>query len=100
MRVNSRQYTDREKKTNFVDGSENYSRAYMLFQKAVKKYSDTESKSQVYVEDFASLYPIIHVDVSKHSERLKMGTADHEVQWQLASNFRKLVNDDDFKYHV
>ena len=52
------------------------------------------------VDDFVSLYPIIHVDVSKHRERMKMGTADLEIRGQLASNFRNLANDDDLAYHV
>ena len=57
VRVNSRQYPDREIETNFTKGSENYSRAYMLFQEVVKKYLDADSGSQVSVKDFASLYP-------------------------------------------
>ena len=92
--VNSRQYPDREIETNFTEASRNYSRAYMLFQKAANKYSDTDSGSQVSVEEFAELYPIIHVERSKHKKRLKMSTDDHEIRRQLASNFRDLVNDD------
>ena len=72
----------------------------MLFQEAVQKYSDTDSGSQVSVEEFAEMYPIIHVDVSKHRERLKMDTTDLEIRWQLASNFRNLADDDDSAYHV
>ena len=72
----------------------------MLFQEAVKKYSDTDSGSEVSVEDFASLYPIIHVDVSKQRERLKMGTDNLKVRWQLVSNFRNLAASDDSVYHV
>ena len=86
MRVNSRQYPGREIEKNFAEASRNYSRAYIFFQKAVKKSSDTDLGSQVTVEDFANLYPIIHVNVSKHKEKLKTGTADLEIQWQLASN--------------
>ena len=51
------------------------------------------------VQDFAPVYPIIHVNVSKHKERLKMGTTDHEIRWQLASKFQK-VGGGDGPYHV
>ena len=87
VRVNSRQYLDRKIETNFAERSENYSRTYTLLQEAVKKYSDTDSGSQMSVKDFAALYPIIHVDVSKHRERVKMGTTDleYDSSWQKIS---------------
>ena len=57
----------------------------MLFQEAVSEYFDTDSGSQLPVGDFASLYPIIHVDVSKHRDKMRMGTSDIEVRWQLSA---------------
>ena len=71
----------------------------MLFRKTVKKYSYTDSGSLV-SEDFTEIYPIIHVDLSKHGESFKFGTVDLEIRWQLASNFGNLANDDDSAYHV
>ena len=78
--VNSTQYLDREIETNFAEACRNYLRPYMLFQEAVKKYLDTDLGSLVSVEDFVSLYPIMHIDVSKHRERLEMGMADLEIR--------------------
>ena len=84
MRVNSRQYPDREIEKNFAEASRNYSRAYNFFQEAVKKYSDADSGSQVTVEDFAKFYPIIHADMSKHREKLKWArpTSKYDGSWQ------------------
>ena len=91
--VNSQQYPEREIFTNFTAASRNYSRAYMLFLKASEKYSNPDPGSQVPLEDFANLYPIIHVDVSKHRDKLKIGTADIEVRWHLSA-------DPGWDYHV
>lgn len=68
VRFCSGQSADREIETNFSEASTYFSRAYMLFQQAVKKYSDMDSGSQVSVKDFASLYPTIHVNVCKHEK--------------------------------
>ena len=51
----------------------------MMFQEAMNKYSDSDSGSQVSVEDFASLYPIFHIDVPKHKDELKLGHAEVTV---------------------
>ena len=80
MHVNSRQHLKREIGTNFAEAPRNDSRAYMLFQEVVTKYSDTDSGGQVVVEDFAELYPIIRVDLSEHRERLKMGMANLQIR--------------------
>ena len=61
--------TQIEIETNFAEVSRPYSRTYMLFQEAVKKYSDTDSGSQVSVEDLAEIYPITHVDVFMQAQR-------------------------------
>ena len=58
----------------------------MLFLEAFEKYSNPDSGSQVPLEDFANLYPIIHVDVSKHRDKLKIGAADIEVRWHLSAD--------------
>jgi len=58
-----------------------------MFQEAVQKYADVDSGSQVSVEDFASLYPIYHFDVSKHMDGLKNSAADIELRWRLAQAF-------------
>ena len=81
--VNSRQYPERDIVTNFTAASRNYSRAYMLFLEAFEKSSNPDSGSQVPLEDFANLYPIIHVDASKHRDKL---TADIEVRWHLSAD--------------
>lgn len=85
LRLNSKQYPDKELETNFNAGSRNYSRAYMMLQEAMNKYQDTDTGSQLSVEEFASLYPIIHIDVSKHPERLKDSPADIELKWTLGA---------------
>ena len=55
----------------FTQANRNYSRLYMSFLEAVNKYQDTDTGAQISAEDWASLYSIIHCDVSKHSDRLK-----------------------------
>ena len=98
--LNSRQYPERELETDFTTTGRNYTRAYMMLQEAMNKYMETDSGSQVSVEDFASLYPIFHIDVSKHHEKLKMGSVDIDLKWTLSKNFRNLENSDDIDYHV
>ena len=85
VRMNSRPYPDRELETDFRMTSRNYGRAYMMLQEAMSKYQDTDTGSQLSVEEFASLYPIIHIDVSKHPDRLKDSPADIELRWTLGS---------------
>ena len=52
----------------------------MMLQEAVQKYADVNSGSQVSVEDFASLYPIFHFDVSRHKEKLRNLAADSSLE--------------------
>src|SRR5258706_509106 len=85
IRINSKQYPDRELETNFSVNGRNYSRAYMMLQEAMDKYQDTDTGSQLSMEEFASLYPIIHIDVSKHPDRLKDSPADIELKWSLGA---------------
>ena len=85
IRINTKQYPDRELITDFRPASRNYTRAYMMLLDAVHKYQDTDTGTQINIEDFASLYPIFHIDVSKHSDRLKDAPADLELKWQLGS---------------
>ena len=59
----------------------------MMFQEAISKYNDTDSGSQVSVEDYASLFPIFAFNVSHHKERLRGGSADIEIRWTLSANF-------------
>ena len=59
----------------------------MMFQEAISKYNDTDSGSQVSVEDYASLFPIFAFNVSHHKERLRGGSADVEIRWTLSANF-------------
>ena len=84
-RINSKPYPSRELETNFNATGRNYARVYFHFQEAMNKYQDTDSGSQLSVEEFVNLYPIIHIDVSKHSERLKDSPADIELTWTLGS---------------
>ena len=88
VRINSLQYPERALMTNFTEASRNYSRAYMMFQEAVNKYQDTDTGSSISVEEFASLYPIIHIDISKHADQLIGSPADIEINWQLGRNFQ------------
>ncbi|XP_065193174.1 uncharacterized protein LOC135824369 [Sycon ciliatum] len=85
--INSDRFPERDLDMNFSPATRNYTRAYMLFQEAIQKYADTDSGSQVSVEDFASLYTIIHVDVSKHKEKLRNSSADIELRWRLGKPF-------------
>ena len=87
LHVNSERFPERELETDFRATSRNYGRAYMMFQEAVQKYADVDSGSQVSVEDFASLYPIFHFDVSRHKEKLRNSPADIELKWRLGSRF-------------
>ena len=52
----------------------------MMLQEAVQKYADVNSGSQVSVEDFASLYPIFHFDVSRHKDKLRNLAADSSLE--------------------
>ena len=85
--INSERYPERELELDFSLPSRNYGRAYMMFQEAVQKYADVDSGSQLSAEDYASLYPIMHFDVSKHREKLRNSAADIEIRWRLASRF-------------
>ena len=55
--INSTRFPDRELDVSFAAASRNYGRAYIMFQEAISKYNDTNSGSQVSVEDYASLFP-------------------------------------------
>ena len=100
VRVNSVQYPEREIECNFTEANRNYRRTYMMFLEAVNKYQDTDTGCQLSAEDWASLYPIHHFDVSKHSERLKKSMADIEVKFILGGKFRNIANNADVPYYV
>ena len=85
--VNSIRFPDRELEVSFAAASRNYGRAYMTFQEAIGKYNDTDSGSQVSVEDYASLFPIFAFNVGHHKERLRGSSADIEIRWPLSGNF-------------
>ena len=59
----------------------------MMFQEAISRYNDTDSGSQVSVEDYASLFPIFAFNVSHHKVRLRGGSTDIEIRWSLSANF-------------
>ena len=99
-RINSVQYPEREFECNFTQANRNYSRLYMSFLEAVNKYQDTDTGAQISAEDWASLYSIIHCDVSKHSDRLKNSSADIEIRFNLGGNFRNIVNNADTPFYV
>ena len=63
-------------------------------------YQDTDTGCQLSAEDWASLYPIHHFDISKHSERLKSSSADIEIRFHLGGNFRNIVNNADSPFYV
>ena len=77
--INSTRFPDRELDVSFAAASRNYGRAYLMFEEATSKYNDTDSGSQVSVEDYASLFPIFAFNVSHHRERLRGGLADIEI---------------------
>lgn len=85
--INSKRFPDRELEVSFDAASRNYGRAYMMFQEAISKYNDTDSGSQVSVEDYASLFPIIAFNVGHHKDRLRGSSADIELRWSLSGNF-------------
>ena len=62
VRINSIQYP--EALANGI-----YARAYTMFLEAVNKYQDDDSGTQISAEDWASMCPSYHFDVSKHSEQ-------------------------------
>ena len=99
-RVNSTQYPEREFECDFTTANRNYSRLYMSFLDAVNKYQDTDTGSQLSAEDWASLYPVHHFDVSKHNDRLKNSTADIEIRFTLGGNFRNVANAADVPFYV
>ena len=72
----------------------------MSFLEAVNKYQDTDTGCQLSAEDWASLYPIHHFDVSKHNDRLKNSSADIEIRFNLGNNFRNLANNADQPFYV
>ena len=55
--MNSTRFPDRDLDLSFAAASCNYRRVYMMFQEAISKYNDTDSGSQVSVEDYSSLFP-------------------------------------------
>ena len=63
----------------------------MSFLEALNKYQDSGTDCQLSAEDWASLYPIHHFDVSTHNDRLKNSSADIEIRFNLKSNFRNLA---------
>ena len=85
--INSTRFPDRELEVSFAAVSRNYGRAYMMFQEAISKYNNTDSGSQVSVEDYASLFPIIAFNVGHHKEKLRGSSADIEIRWSLSANF-------------
>ena len=99
-RINSIQYPEREFECNFTPANRNYSRLYMNFLEAVNKYQDTDTGCQLSAEDWASVYPIHHFDISKHSERLKSSSADIEIRFYLGGNFRNIANNADSPFYV
>ena len=99
-RINSVQYSEREFECNFTPQNRNYSRLYTSFLNAVNKYDDTNTGCLISAEDWASLYPIIHFDVSKHADRLKNSSADIEIRFKLGENFRNITNNADQPFYV
>ena len=90
--INSTRFPDRELEVSIAAGSCNYGRAYMMFQEAISKYNNTDSGSQVSVEDYASLFPLFAFNVGHHKERLRGSPADIEIRWSLSANFRGHYN--------
>ena len=98
--INSVQYPEREFECNFSQENRNYSRSYMSFLEAVNKYQDSDTGCQLSAEDWASLCPIHHFDVSKHNDRLKNSSSDIEIRFNFGSNFRNLANNADQPFYV
>ena len=57
-----------------------------MLQEPVSKHNDTDSGSQVYVEDYASPFPIFAFNASHHKETLRGGSANTEIRWSLSAN--------------
>jgi len=86
--VNSRKYPEYPIECDFNEATRNYSRAYRLFQNVLDKYQDVDTGTSVSVEDFASLYPIFHIDVSKHDNQLFYNSAEIALRWTLGGSFQ------------
>ena len=99
-RINSVQYPEQEFECNFSQENRNYSRSYMSFLEAVNKYQDSDTGCQLSAEDWASLYPIHHFDISKHNDRLKNSSAYIQIRFNLGSNFRNFANNADQPFYV
>ena len=99
-RINSVQYPEREFECNFFQKNRNYSKSYMSFLEAVNKYQDSDTVCQLSAEDWESLYPIHHFDVSKHNDRHKNSSADIEIRFNRGSNFRNLAGNADQPFYV
>ena len=90
----------REFECNFTPGNRNYSRLYRSCLEAINKYQDTDTGCQISAEDWASLYSIIHFDVSKHNDRLRNSSADIEVRFNLGGNFRNIADNANQPFYV
>ncbi len=87
VKVNNGRYPEQELECDFNPATRNYSRAYAMFLEAANKYQNTNTGTQISAEEFATLYPVFHFDVSKHSERLMTGSVDIQATWTLQANF-------------
>ena len=85
VRINNHQFPLEEYTCNFTDKINDYNRVYHSFLEAGLKYSDVDSGSQVSYSEFKSLYPIFHIDVSKHEDNLFeiSGISDVELRFNL-----------------
>ena len=63
-----------------------------MLQEPVGKHNDTDSGSPVYVEDYASPFPVFAFNVSHHKERLLGGSANIEIRWSLSANICRHYN--------
>jgi len=81
--INSGQYPERALQT--LMSTTEITLGHMMFQDALNKYLDYSDGTNISLEQFASLYPIFHIDVSKHEEVTYSGL-QISLSWRLAGD--------------
>ena len=82
MRVNSVQVPREKIECDFSNNNKNVNRAYQLFEDYKNQFNDTQNGSLVSLNDFHSLTPIFHFDLSREDKAIfnVNGGADLEVR--------------------
>ncbi len=82
---NTKQYPENEYTCHFTTASLDYSRVYTSFLAARLKTHDVDTGTVVSYNDYARLYPIFHIDVSKRDLQIYESqiTTEISVQYKL-----------------